>query len=295
MKKTFKILFASLLLFCSVQIAAQTPIIRFGVVADIQYADADPKRDNFYRSSVQKLDTAITHFNDEMVDFTVTLGDMIDRNPFDIDLIMKQLKGLNKKVYNIPGNHDYSGFVDNNMMFKKLKMPAEYYTFAQKKWRFIMLNTNEVASYANIEASNKEKELAAIKDSIEVQGRTNAHPWNGGISNMQMLWLLEELTKAEKKGENVIVCTHHPLYPASELTALNDKEILETLSQFKNIKLVLSGHDHKGGFGTFEHIPCVTIEGMLETETNSYGIVEVFEDKIVIKGEGRLTSRTISF
>lgn len=293
--KLFTSILASFLLFCTLQVAANTPIVRFGLVADTQYADVAPRGNRYYNISLKKLQEAIDNFNDERVDFAINLGDMIDRNPADLDLVMNIHNNLKGKLYAIPGNHDYSGFVDNNMLFKKLKMPAEYYSFTRKKWRFIMLNTNEVASYANIEASNKEKELAAMKDSIESRGRNNFQTYNGGISKMQMLWLLDQLTQAEKKGENVIVCTHHPLYPETELTALNDKEILETLTAFTSVKLVLSGHHHVGGFGTYEGIPCVTAEGMLETEDNAYGIVEIYEDKILILGKGRMTSREIKF
>lgn len=294
MNKIVKLLFIILLTSSASYLQSQTssvPILRFGLIADTQYANADTKGKRFYRESIPKLEEAIADLNEQNVDFTINLGDLADRSPKDLDVVMLNLKKLKNKVYITTGNHDYNGFIDNNMLFKKLGMPAEYYTFAKKKWRFIMLNTNEVASYANIEASNKEKELAAMKDSIAARGRDNASPYNGGIGKLQMAWFKDQLDKAAKKNENVIVCTHHPLYPEFALTALNDKEILDVIAEYKNVKLILSGHHHAGKFAMFNDIPAVTVEGMIETETNAYGTVEIYEDKIVMIGKGRMTSR----
>ncbi len=42
-------------------------------------------------------------------------------------------------------------------------------------------------------------------------------------------------------------------------------------------------------------LPCIVLEGMVETEDNSYGTVALYPDKMVITGKGRMTSRTINF
>lgn len=88
-----------------------------------------------------------------------------------------------------------------------------------------------------------------------------------------------------------MVLSHHPVWPAEGFTALNDREILETLARYACVKGVVSGHHHIGAFATYEGIPCITTEGMVETaDRNAYGVLEIYPDRFVLAGKGR--SRT---
>lgn len=295
MKKFVALLFSALLLGTA-GIKSQTtdkPILRIGLIADIQYSNAESVAAKEYSKSLVKLEEAVKQINEKEVLFTLNLGDLTDRNPAELDDVMKGLKNLDKKAYNTPGNHDYKGIVDNNMMFKKMGMPDEYYSFAKNKWRFILLNTNEVASYANIEASNKAQELKDMQTSIAEREGKNDKPYNGGISKRQMEWLKDQLAQAEKKKENVVIGTHHPLYPESSLTALNATEILEVLAKSPAVKLVVSGHNHAGAFDTYEGIPCLTVKGMLEAENNAFAVAEFYENRIVVQGFGDMKDVTM--
>ena len=56
------------------------------------------------------------------------------------------------------------------------------------------------------------------------------------------------------------------------------------------------GHNHKGGFGERDGVGFVTLQGMVETkDTTAYGVLEVFEDRMVVEGRGRVTSREMVF
>lgn len=270
------------------------PLIRVGIIADIQYGDLDAKGTRFYRNSLGKLESCIADLNRREVHFTLNLGDLTDRNPADLQPVLDRLKALDRKVYNITGNHDYVDVSNNKALYRQLDMPREYYAFKQGKWLFVMLNTNEVASYANIAGTSNEKELAKMLERIREDARSNDKDWNGGISARQMKWLKKLLGKAEKKQENVLIFSHHPLYPAKEFTALNDKEILQALSAFSCVKGVISGHHHVGAFDTWQQIPCITTEGMIETEdTNAYAVLDIYEDRVVLTGIGRSRSYEI--
>lgn len=273
-----------------------SPLIRIGVIADIQYGDLEAAGTRYYRNSLGKLEAAVADLNSEKVDFTVNLGDLTDRNPGDLAPVLDRLKALDRKVYNTTGNHDYVGISDNGLLYKQLDMPGGYYSFTYGKWRFIMLNTNEIASYSNLAGTGKESELAAMLGDIKAGGRNNDKSWNGGVGAKQMKWLTGLLEKARRKGENVLVVTHHPLFPAEEFTALNNLQILEVLSSFSCVKGVISGHHHTGAFGTYEGVPCITTEGMVETEkSNAYGILEIYKDRLVLRGKGRTQSYDIQF
>ena len=225
-------------------------IIKFGLFADTQYADCPSQNTRYYREALQKLDTCIEYFNRQEVQFTINLGDITDRKNSDLEVIKQHLSQLNHKIYHLTGNHDYKDITNNSVLYKQLSMPSEYYSFKKGDWVFIMLNTNEIASYANIAGTPK-----------------------------------------EKKGLSVLIFSHHPLYPQSDFSALNGNEIVDTLSKYSCIKAAFSGHHHAGAFGYYKNIPLITLEGMVETENqNAYAIVEISQDHLLVKGQGRASS-----
>lgn len=268
----------------------------FGVIADIQYADKGNSTTRFYRKSLSKLDTCVANLNKEKIAFTVVFGDLVDEGPKDLSPIIKKLDDLNGKYKNVLGNHDYVGVSNKEELFKMFNMPAPYYSFKKNKWSFIVLNTNEVSKYGANENSTAYKEWEILADTLKKSGRKNVEPWNGGISKQQMSWLENELKKAKKDGNKVMIYSHHPLFPETGYEALNNREILTVIDKYSNVKFIMAGHHHKGGFAMYKKIPVITLEGMVETEKeNAYGVVDVYKDKIVIKGKGRLTSRTLFF
>lgn len=291
--KTFIKLFICLLFIGGSAWAQNTsPVLRFGLFADTQYADCPAENSRFYRHALQKLDTCIHHFNEQNVQFTINLGDIVDRRNSDLTTVLSSLSRLNSKIYHITGNHDYKEVTDNATLYRQLGMPAEYYSFRKGNWVFVMLNTNEVSAYAHVEGTEKEQELADMLRHIEQTGGRQAYRWNGGVSKKQMKWLSNTLADCERNNCNALVFSHHPLYPQGEFTALNNMEILETISKFPCVKAVFSGHHHAGAFSYYKGIPMITHEGMIETEKqNAYSIIEITQDSIFMKGVGRAPSR----
>lgn len=275
--------------------ADNRPVIRFGVIADVQYCDCEPHGNRFYRNSLQKLESCVSDLNRENVTFTISLGDLSDRETnLHLPKVLEVLKVLNRPVFHTPGNHDYGGITDNEALYHTLGMPSSYYSFTQKGWRFIFLNTNEIASYSNVAGTPREAELQEMVKRIKENGRPNNEPYNGGISRQQMEWLKKELEEAGRKHESVLLFSHHPLYAAPGLTALNDLEILELISCYPCVKGAISGHHHPGAYGEYKGISFITTEGMIETENdNAYGIVDIYKDKIRFTGKGRSKSYTL--
>ncbi len=295
--KTFIWLFTCLFFGCGSALAqGVSPVLKFGLFADAQYADCPSENTRFYRRSLQKLDTCVNCFNRQNVLFTINLGDIVDRKNSDLKAIMSPLSRLDNKIYHITGNHDYKEVTDNSVLYRQLGMTSEYYSFKKQNWTFIMLNTNEVSAYANVAGTEKEQELAEMLEYIRQTGGKQAYRWNGGISKKQMKWLEDLLAECERNNGNVLIFTHHPLYPQSEFTALNSEEILNTISKYSCVKAVFSGHHHAGAFGCYKGIPMITHEGMIETEKqNAYSIVEITQDSIRVKGRGRVSSRSFKY
>lgn len=270
---------------------APKPVLRIGLIADIQYANADTRGSRFYRNSLNKLRTCVEDFNQQKVQFSLNLGDIIDRDAKDLDSVLLILDKLKKPVYTTTGNHDYHGVTENKTLFTKLGMPSEYYSFEQKGWIFIMLNTNEVASYANVAGTWKEKELKTMVDSIKVAKGANAAEYNGGISSKQLKWVDSLLAKAQKQKQKVFIFSHHPLDFSRGFTALNSEQILQVITKYSCVKALFAGHHHSGDFGYHLSIPCITLEGMVETsDKNAYGILEIYPDRFEVKGVGRTKS-----
>ena len=289
-------LFLPLLFIFFYSIGQGQSFIRVGLIADPQYADKDAHGSRFYRNSLDKLDSAIAAINAEEVDFTVILGDLVDVGPKDLAPVLERLDKLGKPYYTILGNHDYVDVEDGAALYKIYKMPSSYYTVEQGDWLFILLNTNELAEYATTAGSAQRDEWQTLSNELKAAKRSNNQPWNGGISSEQLKWMERQLEKAQSTRKKVIVFTHHPLYPENGLETLNNREILALIEKYPSVKAVISGHHHQGNFATYKNIPMITLEGMVETSNqNAYGLLELGEYQLYIRGEGRLTSRALDF
>ncbi len=270
--------------------------IHFGIIADIQYADKDDHGSRYYRKSLEKLDTAIAFINRQNVEFTIAFGDFVDQGIKDLPPVIQRLEELHAPVYNMLGNHDYVAAPEKEYLYRHFKMEAPYYTFDKGNWQFIVLNTNELSEYATDPGTSLREEWQAMSENLKEKGRKNARAWNGGIGKEQLHWLRTQLTKAEREAKNVLILTHHPLFPENGLEALNNREILELITQYTCVRAVISGHHHEGNFAYYKNIPIVTLEGMIETTNqNAFGTIKLDDHRIEISGQGRLTSRGFDF
>jgi manganese-dependent ADP-ribose/CDP-alcohol diphosphatase len=126
-------------------------------------------------------------------------------------------------------------------------------------------------------------------------------PYNGGFGEEQRKWLAQELDCDDK----VIIASHIPLFPGScgDSTLLWDyPEVLEILAQSKaKIMAVFSGHDHDGGYKFDEKLKIhyLTLPSPMvcknKNELSAHGIVDVFEDRLEIKGYGTVKSMSLPF
>lgn len=271
-------------------------LLKVGLIADPQYADQDTKGSRFYRNSLSKLDSATKAINIAGVDFTVMVGDLVDMGTKDLAPALQHLNKLNAPVYNLLGNHDYVNVEKGATLYKAYRMPATYYTVEKEHWLFILLNTNELSEYATAATSVERIAWQSLNNRLKLEQRKNTQPWNGGISAQQLKWLEKQLKKAEKESKNVIIFTHHPLFPENGLETLNNKDILALIEKYPAVKAVISGHHHPGNFDYYKGIPMITLEGMIETNNeNAFGVLELSPGQIELKGQGRMTSRKFKF
>ena len=273
----------------------QKPLLSFGVVADVQYADIDPVGNRYYRSSRERLSEAYKSFNDDSVSFVVNLGDLIDKDFRSYKAVTGIIDSSGLKTYHVTGNHDYS--VESRL---KKKLPVlypgkGYFSFYSGNYKFIFLNGNEISTYS----SNNKSELkrsAAYLETIKENGGKNAMDWNGGIGSRQLGWLKGQLDDAVSENNQVFLFCHFPVFPENVHNLLNYEEVLNLLVNYKNIISWFSGHNHAGNYGSFNKIHFVTFRGMVDTpSTNSYAIVDVYTNKLWIRGFGREQNQILPY
>jgi 3',5'-cyclic AMP phosphodiesterase CpdA len=273
----------------------QKPLFTFGVITDVQYCDCEPAGTRYYKSSLSKLREAMASFKTDSMAFVVDLGDLIDRDFASYKPVMNILDSSGLKVWHVTGNHDYQ--VDQK--YKKRIPQLEgnkngYYSFNHDTFRFIVLNGNDISTYGN---GNKKavEEAQQLIQKLKSDGETNGIDWNGGLGAKQMAWFKSQLDEAAAKSEKVIILCHFPAWPVNQHNLLNYNEVLTLLEKYNNIIVWFNGHNHAGNYGNFNLIHFVTLRGMVETEANtSYAEVEIYSNKLWIRGSGREKSQILA-
>lgn len=267
--------------------------LRFGVVADCQYADIDNWMTRYYRLSPDKLREAVAAFNDADLDFAFHLGDFIDRYAESFDEVVPILNRLRMAKHHVLGNHDFH--LPREELLQTLRMPAPYYHFRHGGWRFVVVDTNDISLYANPEGSEKYEQARETLSRLTAEGAVNAYAWNGGVGAGQLAWLRRVLDRARRHDERVVLNAHHPIYPTSAYSAWNHDEMVDLVTSYDNVIAWFNGHDHHGNYGFTGGKHFVTFHGMVELDTNAYATVRVLDDRFEINGYGREPDRIVPF
>lgn len=268
-----------------------------GLVADAQYADVEPKGTRFYRESPSRLAAAVDHFNARDLAFCVHLGDLIDRQWKSFDDITKPLAVSRHRWHQLLGNHDFEVLdVHKPAVPGRLGMAWRYGSFDHAGFRFVVLDTNDVSTYAYAAGSPEhaaaEAELARHQSAKLLQ----AKPWNGGLGPAQLNWLDHACSAARNAQRKVIVFAHHPVYPEGTHNVWNAKEVLAVVDRHPHIVAWFNGHNHAGAFGERKGVPFLTMRGMVETrDTTAFASARIFPDRIILTGHGREPSRELVF
>ncbi len=276
----------------------QTPLLRFGIIADPQYADLDPDPalNRYFRKSLDRVAEAIDVFNGEELDFVVTLGDIIDRGFESFDDILPLYERSRHPTYFLLGNHDYAVSAQHLPgVVERVGLNGAYYDLAFGQYRLVFLDGSDISVFSapvgDPRTALAKKRLSALREA----GASNAQSWNGSLGDGQLAWLASVLAKADVSGEQVIVFNHYPVFPPNRHNMWDSQRILDTLAKSESFIAYFCGHNHDGDFGLLHGRPFVTAKGMVDTpEHNAFSIVSVFADRIEIEGYGREESRVVS-
>lgn len=282
--------------FAPTRARAEGGALRVGVIADPQYAPVPPRGTRYYANSLWKMDEAVADLNARNLDFTVTLGDIIDRHWESYMHIMPIYDDLDAPGVFVLGNHDYAVAGDYlGSVERILGLESAYYDFAGGGHRFLVIDGNEISLFANPEGSENHELARERLSRLEAAGADNAKPWNGGISDAQFAWIEAKLREADATGERVVVMGHYPLYPKDMHNMWDDERLVELFTAHDNVALYMNGHNHAGNYGKAGGTHFMNFKGMVETaHTTAYSVLEVRDDRIEVHGRGVERSRTLN-
>ena len=284
--------FATGLLFSPDLLAksGEKPVVRFGMLSDVHYADREPAGERFYRQSLGKVQECIDRMNQEKLDFVIELGDFKDQDSVpnevktlkylsDIEAVLQQFNGA---TYHVLGNHDMDSISKFQFLerVKNTAVPAteSYYSFNQKGIHFVVLDGNFTSEGKEYDHGN--------------------FSWDDAfISGSQVNWLKDDL-KFNKLP--VIVFIHQMLDDSKNVkqAVQNAAEVRGILEQSGRVLCVFQGHVHEERYNLINGIHYCSVNAVVDgdgPDNNAYMFVDIYKDgSLVIDGYRRATDREIS-
>ncbi|KAL2515229.1 Manganese-dependent ADP-ribose/CDP-alcohol diphosphatase [Forsythia ovata] len=302
------------------------PLLSFGVISDVQYADIPDGRSflgvpRYYRHSLLVLQRAVHKWNEQKMKFVINFGDIIDGFcPKDQSLptitrVIDEFNVFNGPVYHMIGNHCLYN-LPHEKLLQVLNIPSidgfAYYDFSPiPEYRFVVLDGYDISAIGwpkdhkkTLKALNFLRERNPNSDKNSPNGLVGLEirflMFNGAVGKEQIEWLDNVLQDATNSNQKVVVCCHLPLDPgASSKEALlwNYDEVMDVIHRYNCVKVCLAGHDHKGGHSVDSH--CVhhrVLEAALECPpgTDAFGWVNLFDDRLLLSGTERIESQEMA-
>ncbi|MEH0153472.1 metallophosphoesterase [Limibacter armeniacum] len=270
---------------------SKQPSIRFGVLTDSHYANRPESGTRFYRQSIEKLEACVEVLNKEKVDFAIHLGDLKDQDEQkqEVDTLryLSEIEGafakFNGPRYHCIGNHDVDSISKKQFLegVENTGIPKDqgHYSFDLNGFHFIVLDPN-----------------------YHPDGSHHNHgdfKWSEAIiPEGQWKWFEQDL---EKTTLPTVVFCHFTLY---NFTRDNDpfyvtdfERAQKLMEKSGKVLAVLQGHVHQEDFQTINGIHYITQLGMVDhdgLDNNSFAIVEIDQNGLVINGYKRSTSHKFS-
>lgn len=276
---------------------AIAPVLRFGVVTDIHYAEKDAAGTRVYRDSLAKMKTAVAALNDAAkkvplgLAFAVTLGDMVDYAGDDLSApniateigwlktIEAEWAKVNTERHYVLGNHCVYTLTKAEFFANTRARPAPYsfdvpFHGATGAAHFIVLDACFTAGDAPY-------------------GRRNADWRDTNLPAAQIDWLAADLAKTKNP---VIIFVHQRLDGATangagDFQVKNAAAARAVLEKSGQVLAVFQGHSHQNYLDTVGGLPYCVLRAMVEdpgAPNNAFATVEIFADhSLAIRGNYR--------
>ncbi|MEO9892920.1 metallophosphoesterase [Aurantibacter sp.] len=266
-----------------------------GVVADCQYCFCEPSNVRYYKKSPDRLRHAVDILNSQDLNYSIHLGDFIDKNFTSFDTVAPIWNSLKADKYHVLGNHDFS-VADSlkPLVFEKMNLTNRYYSVVKNNWRFIILDGNDLSVHGAL-TKKKQQQTDSIFELLSKKDLPNLVKWNGGLSNEQLSWVESELILAQEKNEHVGFYCHFPAFGEEQSHNLwNYEQLLDLIAKYDCVQFYFNGHNHNGSYVKKNGVHFLNFKGMVDTEnTTSFATVNFTKDSILVNGYGREPSRKL--
>lgn len=303
-------------------------LVRFGLVADVQYADADDALSfhgapRYYRESVGALKRALSGLSAEGVSFVLNLGDSVDGKQREapeagFDAVLGCFEGLPFPSYHLIGNHELYNLPRPELNKRLGIAPAgpyggSYYSFVpHPSLRVVCLDSYDLSLLDKAQGPDHPLRIRA-DEVMAANPNTNKHmpaglvgvqrrfvEFGGGVSDCQLAWLAGELAAAKAEGQRVIVAGHVPFCPGScPNTCLlwNYDVVLDLLEGSGVVVATLAGHAHMNGYTLRGGIHHVVMPSILETPPgrDAFACVDVLPGALVLRGRDTCMSMVMRY
>ncbi|KAL6583728.1 hypothetical protein OROMI_003017 [Orobanche minor] len=306
---------------------SKQPLISFGVISDVQYADIPDGRSflnvpRYYRHSLFVLQRAVQNWNERKLKFAINFGDIVDgfcpksESLNAISKIVDEFNSFNGPIYHMIGNHCLYNLPRENLL-PLLNIPGRdgraYYDFSPiQEFRFVVLDGYDISAIGwpkghpnAAKALNFLNERNPNSDKNSPNGLVGPDRrylmFNGAVGLEQMEWLDRVLEDSTKSNQKVVICCHLPLEPRAstdESLLWNYDEVMEIIHRYRCVKVCLGGHEHRGGYCVDSHgVHHRVFEAALECPpgTDAFGCVDLFNDRLVLSGADRMESQEMVF
>jgi len=252
--------------------------LRFGMVTDVHYADADPLYNRYFRESIEKMTECVDFMNEQKVEFLIELGDFKDQNtPPDEEQTVAYLQSIERSfqkfdgpTYHVLGNHDLDSIskeqFQRNVANADISGDSTYYSFDRIGIHFIVLDANFMADGNAYDRGNFE--------------------WNEAyVSEAELGWLRKDLAGTQLPS---IIFTHQQLGGLGVTDISNAEAVRKVLQESGKVLAGFDGHNHAGGHNIIEGIHHYTLKAMVDgsgKKNSSYAVVEITPERnIVVTG-----------
>ena len=246
--------------------------VRFGIVTDCHYADANPAGARFYRESLWKLAECVAKMNAERVDFLIELGDFKDqdRPPVESKTLSHLqgaeavFQGFSGPRYHVLGNHDMDSISKRQFLSHVentgIDPGRSYYSFDVRGLHCIVLDANYTSDGSDYDHGNFD--------------------WtDANIPTQELDWIRRDLAASRCP---VVVFIHQLLDGTGSVYVKNASAVREILERSGKVLAVFQGHHHAGAYSNIGGVHYYTLKAVVEghgRDNNAYAIVEMQRDR----------------
>ncbi|XP_033840579.1 manganese-dependent ADP-ribose/CDP-alcohol diphosphatase [Periophthalmus magnuspinnatus] len=249
-----------------------------------------------------------------------------------LDTVLREFGSSPVEVHHVWGNHEFYNFTRGELLCSELNSTlhvqrrlgesrpgGDIYAYSFSPYPgfcFIVLDAYDMSLLGLDQDSEQYQRALKLIQKYNGNQDLNQPPtttmshrllqrftkFNGGFSQEQLDWLDSVLSCADDKQEKVTIVSHLPVHPDSTdpvCLAWNHSILLQLIQKHPSVVLFMAGHDHDGGYhyDWQNHVHHLTLEGVIETppDSNAFGTVSVYQDRMVLTGHGRTASRVFDF